>query len=215
MRVQEAKSSEIVILLLVSLMSLAANLPDQMVGNVLDKKLLLLVLTASVVITLFRYLHLMLFLAIVILAIGANLPQEFAEDMGISPLIMLGVLAVLVTVSLLNYAFRLLPTGAQEVAAASAGTRFQLLTAIAKGDQATVHALLGMNVRVNFFEQGFTPLHLAVEKGYPDIVRMLVNSGADLDARNTEGKTPVEVALDKKFIRSSEILFKAANSQLA
>lgn len=203
--------SEVVVLILVSLMSLAANLPDQIAGNLLDRKLLLLVLTTSVVIALFRYLHLLLFLAIVILAMGANLPQEFAEDMGFSPSVMLAVLGILVTVALLNYAFRLWPTEAEEAdTTQSADTRFALLTAIYKGDQARVHELLSSSANMNFYEQGFTPLHLAVERGYPDIVRMLVNSGANIEAQNAEGKTPVEVALDKKFIRSSEILVKAA-----
>lgn len=206
----QVKSSEIVILILVSLMSFTANLPDQMVGNLVDKKLLLLVLTASVVIALFRYLRLMLFMAMMILALGANIPQEFAEEMGISPTIMLLVLGMLLTVSLLNYAFKLLPTGVEEPVAEVADSRFELLTAIYKGDQARVYELLNMEVKINFYEQGFTPLHLAVERGYPDIVRMLVNSGADIEAQNAEGKTPVEVALDKKYIRSSEILFKAA-----
>ena len=105
------KSSEVVMLLLVSLMSFAANLPSQLVGNVLDKRLLLIVLTASVVIALFHYLRLMLFLAIVILAIGANLPQDFAVNMGVNPKIMLAVLGFLVTLALLNYAFKLMPTG--------------------------------------------------------------------------------------------------------
>ncbi len=210
MKVQ-IKSSEIVILILVSLMSFTANLPDQVVGGLVDKKLLLLVLTTSVVIALFRYLRLMLFLAVVILALGANIPQDFAADMGFDPMIMLFVLGALVTVSLLNYALKLLPTGVEEsVTTESTDTRFELLTAIYKGDQARVFELLNMDAQVNFFEQGFTPLHLAVERGYPDIVRMLVNSGADIEALNAEGKTPVEVALDKKFIRSSEILFKAA-----
>ena len=120
--------------------------------------------------------------------------------------------ATLITfaVSLLNYAFKLLPTGVEEPVAEVADSRFELLTAIYKGDQARVYELLNMEVKINFYEQGFTPLHLAVERGYPDIVRMLVNSGADIEAQNAEGKTPVEVALDKKFIRSSEILFKAA-----
>lgn len=203
-----AKSSEIVILILVSLMSLAANLPDEAIGNLLDKKLLLLVLTTSVVIALFRYLRLVLFLAIVILAVGANIPQEFAASMGYTPSIMLLVLGFLVIVALLNYAFKLLPSGAEW----GADTRFELLNAIYKGDQARVHELLAMKARVNFFEQGFTPLHLAVERGYPDIVRMLVSRGADIEAQNSEGKTPVEIALDKKFIRSSEILFNAARA---
>lgn len=206
----KVKSSEVAILLLVSLMSFIANLPDYVVGNLVDKKMLLLVLVTSTVIALFRYLRLMLFLAMVILAMGANIPQDFAESMGFNPMIMLVALGFLLTVSLLNYAFKLLPTGVEEEVAEVSDTRFELLTAIYKGDHTKVFELLNTDANVNFFEQGFTPLHLAVERGYPDIVRMLVNSGANIEAQNAEGKTPVEVALDKKFIRSSEILFKAS-----
>lgn len=206
----QIKSSEVVILVLVSLMSFAANLPDQILGNMIDKKLLLLVLTTSVVIALFRYLRLMLFMAIVILAMGANLPSEFAENMGFSPTIMLAVLGFLVTVSLLNYAFKLLPTGGEENVVEAPDTRYNLLTAIAKGDHAAVLELVNQDVELNFMENGQSPLHLAVTKGYPDIVRMLVNCGANIEAVNEDGKTPIDIALEKRFIRSSEILFRAA-----
>lgn len=204
------KSTEVVILILVSLMSFAANLPDQLIGNMVDKKLLLLVLTASVVIALFRYLRLMLFLAIVILAIGANLPQEFSANMGCNPTIMLLVLGCLVTLALLNYVFEVIPTGEEENTSEAIDTRYELLAAISKGDQARVSELLSMAMEVNFYEDGITPLHLAAKKGYPDIVRMLVNSGADIDALDEAGKKPIEVALEKRFIRSSDILFNAA-----
>lgn len=204
------KSSEIVILVLVSLMSFAANLPDNIAENYIDKKLLLLVLAGSVVIALFRYLRVMLFLAVIILALGANLPHEFAESMGFSPTILLIVLGALVSVSLLNYAFNLLPSGLEDRNEEAADTRYELLSAITRGDQATVFELLNQDVEINFSEDGQTPLHLAVARGYPDIVRMLVNSGADIEAVNEQGKTPIDIALEKRFIRSSEILFKAA-----
>ncbi len=210
---KQIKSSEIIILVLVSLMSFASNLPDQVADNMFDKKLVLFVLTASVVIALFRYLRLMLFIAIVILALGANLPQEFAENMGFSPMIMLAVLGFLVTVSLLNYAFKLLPTEVEESSGEAPDTRYELLKAITKGDQGAVFGLLNLDIDINFMENGQSPLHLAVAKGYPDIVRMLVNHGANLEALNDEGKTPIDVALDKRFIRSSEILYKAAQFQ--
>jgi len=203
------KSSEIIILLLVSLMSFAANLPSGVVGNMLDKKVLLLVLTVSVVIALFRYLRLVLFLAVVILAIGANLPQDFATNVGVNPKIMLVVLGFMVTLSLLNYVFGLMPTGIEENNSEAVDTRYELLAAISKGNQARVSELLAMHVEVNFYEEGITPLHLAAEKGYPDIVRLLLNSGADIDAVNAAGKKPIEIALDKRFVRSTDILFKA------
>lgn len=207
------KSSEVVMLLLVSLMSFAANLPSHLVDNVLDKRLLLIVLAASVVIALFHYLRLMLFLAIVILAIGANLPQEFAVNMGVNPKIMLAVLGVLVTLALLNYAFKVLPVG--ETSSEDNDMRFELLAAIFKGDQAGVAELLNQDINVNFFAGGVTPLHLAAEKGYPDIVRLLVNHGADIDALNPTGQKAIDITLEKRYIRSSEILLNAENAMSA
>ena len=205
------KFSEIVILVLVSLMSFAANLPSHAVDNVVDRKLLLFVLVASVVIALFHYLRLMLFLAVVILAIGANLPQNFAVEMGVNPKVLLVVLGMLVLLALLNYAFRLMPTGENENSSEVADLRFELLAIISRGDQAGLIELLNQDINVNFFAGGITPLHLAAEKGYPAIVNLLVNYGADINAQNATGQKPIDIALEKRFVRSSEILFKAAN----
>jgi ankyrin repeat protein len=42
---------------------------------------------------------------------------------------------------------------------------------------------------------GWTPLHLAVAEGQADIVRVLVEAGADLAARTEHNRTPLHVAL--------------------
>jgi ankyrin repeat protein len=42
---------------------------------------------------------------------------------------------------------------------------------------------------------GWTPLHLAVAEGRPDVVRALVDAGADLTARTEFNRTPLHVAL--------------------
>ena len=90
------------------------------------------------------------------------------------------------------------------------------MRAIAKGDQATVLRLLAMNESVNFTENGTTPLHLAAEKGYPDIVRILISHGADFRIKNAEGKTALEVALDKKkFVKTQEILHTVSKPYFA
>jgi hypothetical protein len=68
-----AKTSEIAMLMMVSLMSFGANIPESLVPGFLDRKLLLITLTVSVVIALFRYLRFMVFMAVAILAIGVNL----------------------------------------------------------------------------------------------------------------------------------------------
>ena len=39
-----------------------------------------------------------------------------------------------------------------------------------------------------------TPLHIACEEGNPEIVKMLLNAGADRSRLNKEEKTPVDLA---------------------
>ncbi|MGY1730922.1 ankyrin repeat domain-containing protein [Geodermatophilus sp. SYSU D01045] len=43
---------------------------------------------------------------------------------------------------------------------------------------------------------GWTPLHLAVAQGREDVVRVLVDAGADLGARTESGRTPLHVAVE-------------------
>lgn len=211
MKVQ-IKFSEIAVLLVVSLMSFAANLPDGFLGNMLDRRVLLATLTTFVVVAMFRYLRMVLVVAIFILAIGANLPAELASTLGISQLALIISLGFLVAISLLNHAFRLLPTGADEPAAPVPcvdEVRNTMFAAISKGDLATLRQLLAMNVDVNFFLGGATPLHLATEKGYSEIVHALIHHGANFRLKDADGRRPLEIALTKKYIQTTEILFEA------
>ncbi len=52
----------------------------------------------------------------------------------------------------------------------------------------------GANVNVSDPATQETALHLAVKALHPDIVKALVASGADLEARNKDGKTPLQLA---------------------
>jgi ankyrin repeat protein len=54
--------------------------------------------------------------------------------------------------------------------------------------------LLGITVERND-QGGWTPLHLAVADGQPDVVRTLVEAGADLTRRTEFNRTPLHVAL--------------------
>jgi hypothetical protein len=206
----EFKSSEILVLLAASVMSLLANLPEDILGHLVDRRMLLSALTALVVVALFRYLQMFLLLTISILAIGANIPEELASALGISRIALIVSLGVLIAVALLNRVVRFLPVAADNSSEDNADVRQILLEAIERGDQTTVQRLLVMNVGINFFHEGTTPLHLAAEKGYPEIVRLLIKYGADFRKKNSEGKTALEIALDKKkFIQTTEILHSA------
>ena len=58
-------------------------------------------------------------------------------------------------------------------------------------------ALLTRTVERNG-QAGWTPLHLAVADGQPDVVRVLVDAGADLTARTEFNRTPLHVALQQR-----------------
>jgi ankyrin repeat protein len=51
-------------------------------------------------------------------------------------------------------------------------------------------------------KQGFTPLHFAAQSLDPGAVRLLIDAGADIEARNVHGATPLLVALTN--VRDSE-----------
>lgn len=59
---------------------------------------------------------------------------------------------------------------------------------------ATSPGLLGRTVE-RTGQGGWTPLHLAVAEAQPEIVRVLVEAGADLTARTEFNRTPLHVAL--------------------
>lgn len=200
-------------MLAASLMSFLANIPDSLLGNLVDKRILLVALATLVVVAMFRYLRMLLLFTISILAIGANLPAEMAFKLGISQTALLVSLGFVVAITLLNRYLNWLPTDKLPPSPEIGDVRQALLAAIEKGDKAAVQRLLAMNANVNFTLYGTTPLHLAAEKGYPEIVRLLIAYGADFHKENAEGKTPLDVALAKmKFIQTEEILINANNT---
>lgn len=202
----QIKSSEVSILLAASVMSFLANLPDHILGGLVDRKMLLSTLTALVVVAMFRYLQLMLLLTISILAIGANLPAELASAMGVSQLALIISLGVLVAITLLNRVTKLLPI---ETEAEINDWRQAILKAVAEGDEDALLSLLVRNESVNFIQAGTTPLHLAAEKGHSEIERILLKHGADFHIKNAEGKTPLEVALDRRKFLEMTAAFSA------
>lgn len=217
---------DVAMLLLVSLMSFVANLPQNSLGELIDRRVVLATLIGVVVVAMFRYLQVFLLLVIGILAIGANLPQEMAASLGISQMALIVSLAVIIALTLINRTTKFLPTGIEapepdysqdpDWESPIYSARHALLHAISRGDVVTVKGMLAMNIGVNFVQEGTTPLHLAAEKGYVEIVQVLIDHGANARVQDASGKTPLEIALDKKkFIQTTEILFNAHGPMLA
>ncbi len=223
---QPFTNRELIALLAVSGLSFLANMPEQYGHAAIDRRLLLGALVGVVVVGLFRHLQVLLLVIISVLAIGANLPNEIAHDLGISQGALLAALGTLIALTLLNRKLDLLPltaddryetpdTGDATLMGHMGHARQFMLTAIAKGDIATLRTLLAMKASVNFVYNGTTPLHLATEKGYSNIVKLLLDHGADFLAINAAGQTPLDVALAiKKFDRTIDILYDVTVAKL-
>lgn len=205
-----AKRNEMVLLSIISLISLVANLPTGSLSNIVDQRMLLATLGTAIVIALFHYLQLLLSTVMLVSSVGASLPPGLASAIGICPPALTATLAIIVAVALLNRALKLMPTGiAPATRLDTEESRLSLLAAITKGDQAALLRLLAANVEINFVRDGMAPILLAAEKGYSDIIQILIQHGANFRIRNEKGLMPIEIALSKRFIRTAEILYLA------
>jgi class 3 adenylate cyclase len=226
------KSHDIWLLVIVSLMAFGANLPADVVGNVVDPNLLLVALVITVFISLFRYLKFMLFLTVSVLAIGANLPEQLAHQLNISQTVFIIASGMLVAVALLYKLYDQMhknrkvvverdhDTPAEAEASVShlrdtIESRNYVLAAISNGDFATLHQLLVSDVEVNFSQDGRIPIFLAVEKGNSDVVLLLLLHGAKLKIKNQFGMTPTDLALKLRFARIAKILHYAETQNMA
>ncbi len=80
------------------------------------------------------------------------------------------------------------------------GPKSPLQMAVAFEDIECTKALIenGANVNIMFSEGigGNTPLHLAVMAGNMDMIQLLLNNDADVNAKTINGKTPLHLAVD-------------------
>src|SRR5262245_44501185 len=86
------------------------------------------------------------------------------------------------------------------------GARHHIFSAIATGDLDAIRHLVEENPealdrRMSRFEHGETALHFAIRRQRQDILDLLIELGADLEASDLSGRTPLEAAMmrgDKK-----------------
>jgi ankyrin repeat protein/glyoxalase/bleomycin resistance protein/dioxygenase superfamily protein len=80
------------------------------------------------------------------------------------------------------------------------GARHHIFSAMSLGDLGPIRTLVEQNPkaldrRMSRFEQGLTPLHFAISRNRYDILDLLIELGADLEAKDKNGHTAIETAM--------------------
>ena len=190
---------ELILMGLITITAVLANLPEEYVEDTLgvSRATLVAVLGIAVIIGLFLYLRTGLFIAVVLLIAGANMPDQIAEGLNISKIPIVLALVALVGVGLINYVVKLVPTGLEPrpKEKSAEGVR-ALFYAIEKNNLVYAQKVLAMNFDPNMHhDNGYTPLAYAAMRGSLPMIELLLRNGADPQQTTKEGDTPVELAL--------------------
>lgn len=97
-----------------------------------------------------------------------------------------------------------------------------LLKVVAMNNLKFAKALIAKGAKVNIADEhlGNTPLHYAVMKKNPEMIKLLLASGADMYAENNKGDTPARYilasrSLEPVSIQNSDIILQASGFNLA
>jgi hypothetical protein len=204
---------ELILLGLITITAVLANLPREYVEESLgvSQTGLIAILGIAVIVGLFLYLKFGLFVAVLLLIAGANMPEQIAEGLNISKVPIILALVALVGVGLINYFVKMIPTGLEPrpKEKSAEGVR-ALFYAIEKNNLVYAQKVLAMNFDPNLpHENGYTPLAYAAMKGNPAMIELLLRNGADPALATREGDTPVELALRMGYNEIADLLKQA------
>ena len=207
---------ELVLMGLIGITAVLANLPHEYVEETLgiSHGALLAVLAIAVIVGLFLYLKFGLFVVVLLLIAGANMPGQIAEGLNISKIPIVLSLIALVGVGLINYVVKLVPTGLEPRTREKSpeGVR-ALFYAIEKNNPVYAQKVLSMNFDPNILhDNGYTPLAYAAMKGSAPMIELLLRNGADPSQVTKEGDTPVELALRMGHAEVADMLKRARQS---
>ena len=204
---------ELILMGLITITAVLANLPHEYVEETLgvSHTTLLAILAIAVIFGLFLYLKFGLFVAVVLLIAGANMPEQIAEGLNISRVPIVLALVALVGVGLINYVIKLLPTGLEPRAREKSPEGIKaLFYAIEKNNLVYAQKVLSMNFDPNLHhDNGYTPLAYAAMKGSAPMIELLLRNGADASQTTKEGDTAVELALRMGHNEVADLLKQA------
>jgi hypothetical protein len=196
---------ELLLMGLLLVAAVMANLPEEYVEQTLgvNQNVLVACLGIAVIIGLFLYLKTGLFIAVVLLIAGANMPDQIAEGLNVSKVPILLALVALVGVGLVNYVVKLMPTGLEPKPKEKSAEGIRaLFYAIEKNNLVYAQKVLAMNFDPNLHhDNGYTPLAYAAMRGSVPMIELLLRNGADPSKATIEGDSPVELALRSPMAR--------------
>lgn len=206
---------EWVLVAMVGAIAVLANLPDHITeqwGVRVDY--LVITLAAVVFVGLLLYMRFTFFLIVTLLVIGANLPGQYADKLGISRVPLLLTLGLMVGISLINHVVRLLPSGLEKDNSVEA--QKALFYAVEKGNMVYAQRLLNMNIDPNLRgPNGYTPLMYSAAKGHAGLAELFLRNGADAALLNAEGDSAVDLALRMGHAAVADVLKQARLKQAA
>jgi hypothetical protein len=204
---------ELILTGLITISAVLANLPQEYVQETLgvSPNTLLAILAIAVIIGLFLYLKFGLFVVVLLLIAGANMPEQIADGLNISKVPIVLALVALVGVGLINYVVKLVPTGLEPKKREKSPEGVKaLFYAIEKNNLVYCQKVLSMNFDPNLHhDNGYTPLAYAAMKGSLPMIELLLRNGADPTVVTKEGDTPVELALRMGHAEVADTLKRA------
>jgi len=70
------------------------------------------------------------------------------------------------------------------------------------------HLAAGTNVNARHKSGGLTPLHFAVNRVHKEVAALLIDKGADVNAKGDDGKTPLDRAIRNDETETADLLRK-------
>lgn len=190
---------ELILMGLILISAIMANLPEEYVEDTLgvNRATLVACLGIAVIIGLFLYLRTGLFIVVVLLIAGANMPDQIAEGLNVSKIPIILALVALVGVGLVNYVVKLMPTGLEPRPKEKSAEGIRaLFYAIEKNNLVYAQKVLSMNFDPNLHhDNGYTPLAYAAMRGSLPMIELLLRNGADPTQATKEGDSSIELAL--------------------
>src|SRR5882672_8354118 len=204
---------ELILMGLITITAVLANLPHEYVADTLgvSHNTLLAILAIAIILGLFLYLKFGLFIVVLLLIAGANMPEQIAEGLNIAEVPIVLALVALVGVGLINYVVKLMPTGLEPKPREKSPEGIKaLFYGIEKNNLVYAQKVLSMNFDPNMHhDNGYTPLAYAAMKGSLPMIDLLLRNGADPVQVTKEGDTPVELALRMGHAEVADALKRA------